>query len=96
MYYGRPGGAAALDRFYRPFVPTGGLCFDIGAHVGNRTRCWSRLGARVVAVEPQGDFARFLRWLFRADPRVTILRAGGRRTSRDHPDAGQPADAYGQ
>ena len=73
MYYARPGGAAALDHFYRPFVPTGGLCFDIGAHVGNRTRCWSRLGARVIAVEPQGDFARFLRWLFRADPRVTIL-----------------------
>ena len=73
MYYARPGGAAALDRFYRPFVPTGGLCFDIGAHVGNRTRSWSRLGARVIAVEPQGDFARFLRWLFRADPRVTIL-----------------------
>ena len=73
IYYGRPGGAAALDRLYRPFVPAGGLCFDIGAHVGNRTRSWSRLGARVIAVEPQGDFARFLRWLFRADPRVTIL-----------------------
>jgi FkbM family methyltransferase len=27
----------------------------------------------VVAVEPQPDFARFLRWLFRRDPRVTVL-----------------------
>lgn len=72
MYYGRPGNGAALDRFYRPFVPPGGLCFDLGAHVGSRTRSWSRLGARVVAVEPQPDCARFLRWLCRGDPRVTV------------------------
>jgi FkbM family methyltransferase len=72
MYYGRPGNGAALDRFYRPFVPPGGLCFDIGAHVGSRTRSWSRLGAKVVAVEPQPDFARFLRWLSRGDARVTV------------------------
>lgn len=72
MYYGRRGGGAALDRFYRQFVPAGGLCFDIGAHVGSRARSWSRLEARVVAVEPQPDFARFLRWLFRADARVTV------------------------
>ena len=90
MYYARLGGAAALDRFYRAFVPSGGLCFDIGAHVGNRTRCWSRLGARVIAVEPQADFARFLRWLFRADPRVTVLelavaaRAGSIRMQVSH------------
>ncbi|MGD9510243.1 MAG: FkbM family methyltransferase [Geminicoccaceae bacterium] len=72
IYYGRPGSGAALDRFYRPFVPPGGLCFDIGAHVGSRTRSWSRLGARVIAVEPQPDFARFLRWLCRGDPRVVV------------------------
>jgi FkbM family methyltransferase len=72
MYYGRPGRGAALDRFYAAFVPAGGLCFDVGAHVGNRSRSWSRLGASVVALEPQPDFARFLRWLFRADRRVVV------------------------
>lgn len=72
MYYGRPGSARALDRFYASFVPAGGLCFDIGSHVGNRARSWSRLGSSVVAVEPQPDFARFLRWLFRSDARVTV------------------------
>lgn len=72
VYYGRPGTGGALDRFYRPLVPSGGLCFDIGAHVGSRTRSWSRLGARVIAVEPQPDFARFLRWLCRGDPRVLV------------------------
>ena len=29
------------------------LAFDIGAHVGDRTAAFRRLGARVVAVEPQ-------------------------------------------
>jgi FkbM family methyltransferase len=72
MYYGQLGHGRRLDEFYRPFVPAGGLCFDVGAHVGNRSRSWSRLGARVVAVEPQPDFARFLRWLFRRDPKVTV------------------------
>ena len=55
LYYGGWGGAARLDRFYRPFVPVNALCFDIGAHVGSRSRCWSRLGARVVAVDEQGN-----------------------------------------
>src|SRR5262245_47101850 len=72
IYYGRPGTSSALDRFYAAFVPQGGLCFDIGAHVGSRSRSWSRLGASVVALEPQPDFARFLRWLFRANPKVTV------------------------
>ena len=61
MYYGRPSNRVAMDRFYGEFVRPGALCFDIGAHVGNRSRAWSRLGASVVAVEPQPDFARFLR-----------------------------------
>ncbi len=72
LYYGRLGQGRRLDGFYRAFVPRGGLCFDVGAHVGNRSRCWSRLGARVVALEPQPDFARFLRWLFRDDPNVSV------------------------
>ena len=72
MYYGQVGSGRALDRFYAQFVVPGGLCFDIGAHVGNRSRSWSRLAAKVVAVEPQPDLVRFLRWLFRRDTRVTV------------------------
>lgn len=72
LYYGSPGGGRRLDAFYRSFVPPGGLCFDIGAHVGNRSLSWARLGARVVAVEPQPDLARFLRWLFRGRPGITL------------------------
>ena len=77
------------------FVPRGGLCFDIGAHVGNRSRSWSRLGASVVAIEPQPDFARFLRWLFRANDKVTVCERG-RRGSVGQPDpAGEPTHADG-
>jgi FkbM family methyltransferase len=72
-YHGRPGHGARLRRFYARFVGPGSVCFDIGAHVGDRSRCWSRLGARVVALEPQPDFARFLRLLFRYDPRVLVV-----------------------
>jgi FkbM family methyltransferase len=62
-----------MDEFYADFVGPGSLCFDIGAHVGSRALSWSRLGATVVAVEPQPDFVRLLRWMFARNPKVTVL-----------------------
>jgi FkbM family methyltransferase len=61
MYYGVPWRNFALARFYARFVGPGDLCFDIGAHVGNRLWALSRLGARIVALEPQPDCMRLLR-----------------------------------
>ncbi|MGE0799053.1 MAG: FkbM family methyltransferase [Lautropia sp.] len=75
IYYGIPGRAGAMRRLYAPFVPAGGLCFDVGAHVGNRLRCFRALGARVVALEPQPDFARLLRRLYGHDDGVTLIEA---------------------
>ena len=60
IYHGQPWRTRALRRFYAGFVGPGDLAFDIGAHVGNRTRVLQRLGARVVALEPQPLFHRFL------------------------------------
>jgi len=57
IYHGIPGRRARLRRFYRRFVPAGGLAFDIGAHTGNRLQAFLDLGARVVAVEPQPALA---------------------------------------
>lgn len=39
--------------FYRSFLSAGDLCFDVGANLGNRTRCFRHLGCDVIAVEPQ-------------------------------------------
>ncbi len=75
LYHGQPWRAARLARLYRPFVPVGGLCFDVGAHVGHRTRVWRRLGARVVAIEPQRDCLALLRAFHRHDRGVTIVAA---------------------
>lgn len=62
-----------LTELLRPLVRPSGLAFDIGAHVGDRTRVLRRLGLRVVAVEPQPRLARFLRLAFGRDRRVTVV-----------------------
>src|SRR3712207_5296705 len=74
-YYGDPARAAAMDALHALFVRAGDLAFDIGAHVGDRIASFRRLGARVVALEPQPDPARLLRLLYARDPQVTLLRA---------------------
>jgi FkbM family methyltransferase len=61
MYYGIPLRNRALARFYAQFVRPGDLCFDVGAHVGNRLWALSKVGARVVALEPHPDCMRLLR-----------------------------------
>jgi FkbM family methyltransferase len=75
VYYGIPFRARRLARLYAPFLAPGALAFDIGAHAGNRVRAFRRLGARVVAVEPQPDFVRLLETLYGRDPAVTIVAA---------------------
>lgn len=66
MPYYAPGRAAVLDAFYGRFLGAGELAFGIGAHVGDRSASFRRLGARVVAVEPQQPrLLRALRLLFR-------------------------------
>jgi FkbM family methyltransferase len=83
MYYGVPFRARRLRNFYAQFVTPGSLCFDIGAHAGNRVRCWRQLGARVVAVEPQPAFVRLLRFLYGRDRNVELVAAAvGRRADR--------------
>jgi FkbM family methyltransferase len=79
-YYGIPLRARRLRRFYSQFVTPGSLCFDVGAHAGNRVRCWLQLKARVVAVEPQPDFVRLLRFLYGRNRNVEIVAAALGRT----------------
>lgn len=60
---------------YGAFVGAGDLCFDIGAHLGDRTGYFLGLGARVVAVEPQPALMAVLRRLYGRNPRVTLVEA---------------------
>jgi FkbM family methyltransferase len=72
-YHGDKARHAAMDALYRRFLMPGDLAFDIGAHVGDRTASFRRLGCRVVALEPQPLPARALRLIHGADPLVTLL-----------------------
>ncbi len=83
IYYALPGRQRRLRRLYRPFIRPGDLCFDIGAHVGSRILAMRRLGARVVAVEPQPQLAAWLRRLYGRDPAVILVSgAVGARSGR--------------
>lgn len=87
------------QRLYSGLVRKGDLVFDVGAHVGTRARVLRRLGARVIAFEPQPVFARFLRLTL---PRnVTLVEAALGQTesraqmavSRRHPTVSSLRDS---
>lgn len=83
LYHGARAPRAAMDALHRRFLRDGDLAFDVGAHVGDRTLSFRRLGARVVALEPQPGPARVIRLLTRGDSGVTLLReAVGEREGR--------------
>jgi FkbM family methyltransferase len=72
IYYGNRRHGPAMDRLYARFIAPGDLVFDIGAHVGDRIAAFRRLGARVVAAEPQPALVKTLRLLYGRDPNVAI------------------------
>lgn len=87
---------------YRPFIEEGDLVFDVGAHVGDRTSSFRRLGARVVAIEPQPALGRALALIHGGDAMVSIERvAVGRELGRarmminsDNPTVSTLSDAF--
>lgn len=75
VYHGDAARNAAMDALYASFLKPGDLAFDIGAHVGDRISSFRRLGARVVALEPQPGPARALRLIHGRDPQVRLIQA---------------------
>lgn len=75
VYHGDAGRNAAMDALYAQFLAPGDLAFDIGAHVGDRISSFRRLGARVVALEPQPGPARAIRLIHGRDREVTLVEA---------------------
>jgi FkbM family methyltransferase len=73
VYYGDAAREAAMDALYARFVRPGDLAFDIGSHVGDRIGAFRRLGARVVALEPQPLCAAVIRALYGDDPDVILF-----------------------
>ncbi len=105
IYHGRPWRQRQLRRFYAGLLQPGDLVFDIGAHVGNRTRALRAACARVVALEPQAAFAALLRATLPRDVTLVEAAVGARAgeaelaVSRLHPTvsslAGLPAEVGG-
>ena len=60
-------------RLYYQFMGRDDVTFDIGAHLGNRTKVFARLSRMVVAVEPQESCMRALETEFGANPKVTLI-----------------------
>lgn len=75
VYYGDEKRDAAMDALYGRFVAPGDLAFDIGSHVGDRIGSFRRLGARVVALEPQPLCARVIRTIYQGDRDVTLVES---------------------
>jgi FkbM family methyltransferase len=102
IYYGNRSRRGDMDRLYRQFVKPGDLVFDVGAHVGDRIASFRRLGARVVAVEPQPALARTLKLLYGRDRAVTIEpvavgRSAGSidlKVNLDNPTVSSASDAF--
>jgi FkbM family methyltransferase len=75
VYYGDVERETAMDALYARFVRAGDLAFDIGSHVGDRIGAFRRLGARVVALEPQPLCARAIRAIYAGDNDVTLIES---------------------
>jgi FkbM family methyltransferase len=101
-YYGGAKRRSALDRHYARYVARGDLVFDIGSHVGDRVAAFRRLGARIVAVEPQPALARTLRLFYGRDAAVNVVesaigRAPGTvalKLNLDNPTVSTASDAF--
>jgi FkbM family methyltransferase len=73
IYYGFPFHHYALTRIYAPFIRPRDLCFDIGSHLGDRIRAFSKLGARIVALEPHPGMISWLRRWYGDQPNITLI-----------------------
>jgi FkbM family methyltransferase len=80
IYDYKPFNRKRMVRFYSVFIKSGDLCFDIGAHTGNRTGTWLSMGAKVVTAEPQPAFVRLLKKKFAHNPRFILENTAVGRT----------------
>ena len=59
--------------FYSNFISRGALCFDVGANIGNRVKCFLELQATVVAIEPQAECVKTLEAVYGGNRNLKIV-----------------------
>jgi FkbM family methyltransferase len=69
LYQVNPFKKLRAKSFYSQFIGKDDLCFDVGAHLGDRSQVWLALGAKVVGVEPQPRFSKYLAQKFKGNSR---------------------------
>ncbi len=60
----------------KQFIEPGELVFDVGANVGNKTKLYLELGARVVCFEPQNECIDLLKRKYGKNNNVAIEQVG--------------------
>ncbi|MEO0729273.1 MAG: hypothetical protein AAFY64_02705, partial [Pseudomonadota bacterium] len=75
VYYRDAARHTAMDAIYVNYLGAGDLAFDIGSHVGDRIASFRRLGAWVVACEPQPNCVSAIDALYSDDDGVTLIGA---------------------
>jgi FkbM family methyltransferase len=69
--------------FYKKFLDSNSLVFDIGANYGNRVEMFLMTGAKVVAVEPQKKCCRYLKSLYRNKINIVQKGVGEKEETKD-------------
>ena len=62
-------------KFYQQFIKPNDLVFDVGANMGNRTKLFLNLSARVVAFEPQKICSDYLKTVLKREENFTLIEA---------------------
>jgi len=80
IYYGDRDRNRKMDAMYARFLKPEDIAFDVGSHVGDRAGSFLRLGAKVIAVEPQPALGSVLKLFYGRNPKFELVRAaiGGR------------------
>lgn len=62
-----------MIKHYRQFIKSGDLVFDVGANLGERSKVFRAIGAKVIAIEPTSYCSNYLKKLFKNDSNVVVV-----------------------
>lgn len=69
--------------FYSGFIKKDFYCFDIGANLGNRSEVFLKLGCKVLAVEPQPELIKYMRYKFGDKIKLVSKAIGAKKGNAD-------------